>query len=601
MLGRLFMRIARFSPITVGLLAALKVSLIMGAVSLVLYVASVQAIDREVKTDLTRIAAVVAALVEHRAHQSFTQRKQESSEEYETAIAPLRRVVESSPEIAFVYTLVRRNGNYYFILDPTDAGDSDKDGVDDKSHIMQVYDDPSPSLVQTFDTGVPQSDAKPYTDMWGTFISGYAPVLDENGKVLAIAGVDLKAEKYLHRLDGVFAAARIATALGVLLSFLTGFMAYRAQSNAIAQRAMIAEREHQLQLAQEELKAQHLELANQYGKLERAITAEQAASIRMKAASQRFERLFHGIPAACFTFDSNGILFEWNNQFEQLLGLATQDLFQQSLGLIFPPDVSKIFTQFDGEPIEDVEIEVPARDGRALTLVLRAFSIEIDNQRVGGVGSLLDITERKLLAERVAKQLAEERELSDKLDDQRAQLEESNRLLEVLSTTDGLTGVNNRRSLEEHLSRHFEEAKRYGHPLSVILLDVDKFKSFNDTFGHQEGDTVLKAIASSLQGAARTADLVARYGGEEFCVILPSTGAEEAIVAAERFRKAIASESWTLRPMTASFGVVTLTHEDSTDALLRHADEALYHAKENGRNQCTHFSALASQSEESAA
>lgn len=179
------------------------------------------------------------------------------------------------------------------------------------------------------------------------------------------------------------------------------------------------------------------------------------------------------------------------------------------------------------------------------------------------------------------------------LEAQKTELEEANRCLQALSITDGLTGLNNHRAFQERLFEEFERTQRYKTPLSVILLDVDKFKTYNDAFGHPEGDNVLKAVAQTLQAVARDTDYVCRYGGEEFVIILPNTEAQGATDAAERLRKAIETYPWALRPVTASFGIASL-HTDLTTVqeLVAQADKALYSSKEKGRNRVTHFAAL---------
>jgi diguanylate cyclase (GGDEF)-like protein len=133
-----------------------------------------------------------------------------------------------------------------------------------------------------------------------------------------------------------------------------------------------------------------------------------------------------------------------------------------------------------------------------------------------------------------------------------------------------------------------------------MLLDIDHFKQYNDTFGHIAGDDVLKKVAKILMQNARGTDFVARYGGEEFVVVFPYTDAEFATKAAERFRKAIEKSKWTNRAITASIGVSTLTEEIQNTATLIHAaDQALYHSKASGRNRVTHCSEIEIQSIES--
>lgn len=162
------------------------------------------------------------------------------------------------------------------------------------------------------------------------------------------------------------------------------------------------------------------------------------------------------------------------------------------------------------------------------------------------------------------------------------------------AVTDALTGLFNRRHLQNVLADERRRAERYGHPLSVIMLDVDGFKSYNDTYGHVQGDVLLKTLAGILQGSVRAVDSVGRFGGEEFVVVLPETPADEAFRAAERLREAVAN---TLFPgfaddpelvvfKTISLGVATYPDiTQDTQALVTLADNALYQAKRGGRNQ----------------
>jgi diguanylate cyclase (GGDEF)-like protein len=183
-------------------------------------------------------------------------------------------------------------------------------------------------------------------------------------------------------------------------------------------------------------------------------------------------------------------------------------------------------------------------------------------------------------------------------------LANANARLEALATTDGLTGLYNHRTFHELLEREWDRSERYGIPLSLILLDVDKFKQFNDTFGHPEGDEVLRSVARILKSTARESDLVARYGGEEFVVIAPETTGNEAVELAERLRAAVADAEWPLREITGSFGVAQVNRASAgasssnpadnaptpTPAqLIASADSALYASKHAGRNRVTKF------------
>jgi len=162
--------------------------------------------------------------------------------------------------------------------------------------------------------------------------------------------------------------------------------------------------------------------------------------------------------------------------------------------------------------------------------------------------------------------------------------------LEELSSRDGLTGLYNRREFEARLREETHRARRYSKPLSVILLDIDHFKNVNDRYGHQAGDETLIAVADLIRLCARPMDAVCRYGGEELAVILPETDASGAGIVAERIRASVA-ESLTTTPqgdeiqVTVSIGCATFPRDgDTGSGLVKAADEALYAAKQEGRN-----------------
>jgi diguanylate cyclase (GGDEF)-like protein len=150
---------------------------------------------------------------------------------------------------------------------------------------------------------------------------------------------------------------------------------------------------------------------------------------------------------------------------------------------------------------------------------------------------------------------------------------------------DSLTGLANRRALEEILAAEISRAHRFAHQLAVVLLDLDRFKEINDSFGHAAGDVMLRAVSRLLTSLARQGDTVARWGGEEFVVVLPETDLAGAERFAERLRRTIEAQSVGDMQTSASCGVATMLPEDNVEELLRAADQALYQAKTNGRNR----------------
>jgi diguanylate cyclase (GGDEF)-like protein len=156
-----------------------------------------------------------------------------------------------------------------------------------------------------------------------------------------------------------------------------------------------------------------------------------------------------------------------------------------------------------------------------------------------------------------------------------------------MSLTDDLTRLRNRRAVENELVTRFSLAIRHQRPLAVAMIDVDHFKLINDAHGHQVGDSVLRGVASGLRRGTRVTDVVGRVGGEEFCVLLPETALFEAIQFGEKIRAIIASEPIEGLPVTVSVGIASMPHSAfaSPDEIVYAADQALYRAKNRGRNR----------------
>ena len=174
--------------------------------------------------------------------------------------------------------------------------------------------------------------------------------------------------------------------------------------------------------------------------------------------------------------------------------------------------------------------------------------------------------------------------------------------LKTLSTTDELTGLHNRKYLQERMEQEISRAKRYGNALSVLLFDLDFFKVVNDIYGYEWGDVLLRSIADKLKQLIRKEDILTRYGDEEFIVVLPNTTEDNAFLFAERFRKDIEKMEFIpageeeRHPITISGGISTFpclpdTEEDA-NTIIRYAEHALYNAKKRGKNKIVQFSQL---------
>ena len=217
------------------------------------------------------------------------------------------------------------------------------------------------------------------------------------------------------------------------------------------------------------------------------------------------------------------------------------------------------------------------------------------NEMLQSIQAELEAQNQELVDSRalLANQNEQLHEMKAVLENRNQDLADANDRLEDLATIDGLTGLKNHRSFQVKLDTEIKFSLRHNTPLSLIILDVDSFKTFNDTYGHPAGDEVLKQVARILSDTARDLDFVARYGGEEFVIILPVTDTEGAMGVAERFREAIELWPWAVRQITASFGVSALTLDvESAADFVDRADQALYFSKKSGKNMVTSFNTL---------
>jgi diguanylate cyclase (GGDEF)-like protein/PAS domain S-box-containing protein len=307
------------------------------------------------------------------------------------------------------------------------------------------------------------------------------------------------------------------------------------------------------------------------------ITELRRTTLALRESEARFKAFMNHTPAVTFIKTEDGHYLYANPRLLQRFEKTWDEIVGRRDEELWPREVYRAVRRNDlavlkGGKAVSSEQNVPLPDGS--TSVWLSFKFPLHNaegQRLLG-GIAIDITELK----------NKERQLADS----QKRLEGAIAELEIVAVTDSLTSLKNRGALMERLGEEVQRARRYNLPLSLAMLDVDHFKSYNDSFGHPAGDEVLRCVAQILQTHARPSDFNARYGGEEFVVILSNTALQGALAHAERIRQAIQNEPWPQRGVTASIGVAALS-ENITDgnALLRAADDALYKAKHAGRNR----------------
>jgi|GEM_PF-2292801 len=314
----------------------------------------------------------------------------------------------------------------------------------------------------------------------------------------------------------------------------------------------------------------------------RDVTARRQAEDALRESEARLRYLsdaaFEGIAVT-----QNGVVIDTNPAFLALYGYETPEQIAGLAGeLLAAPEYRETVRQKIVDDFEEAyEAVCLRRDGSTFPAEVRGRKA-LWNGLPARVTAMRDMTERKRAEQQIQDYMAA-------LELQKIQLEETNRELEALATTDGLSGLKNHRTFQAKLAEEYARAVRYHQPLSLLMLDVDHFKEFNDSFGHPAGDSVLQGVAEALQATARDTDVAARYGGEEFAVILPQTDEAGAVVIAERIRASVEGHPWDKRPITVSLGVCTLSLDTPAPAsLIASADKALYLSKDAGRNRVTH-------------
>lgn len=342
--------------------------------------------------------------------------------------------------------------------------------------------------------------------------------------------------------------------------------------------------------------------------------ARRQAEEAIKESEERFRTAIASISEGLIVMDSAGVVTLWNSSAEQILEMTQTEMhglrpvnpeFEavREDGTKFPQGSYPLMASLRrGVAQHDVVMGLPRRSrphtiGQSgmlwVSVNAKPLFLFGATEPYAVVATFTDITERRRSANQITRQMTQITDYAAVLEEQKTQLEAANRQLEGLAMHDSLTGLGNRRAFEHRLGQEMNQAKRYGTPLSVLLLDVDSFKTYNDTFGHPAGDGILRRLSEILRSQGRDTDFFARYGGEEFIVILPLTDAAGAMVLAERLRAAVERTAWPERPVTVSLGAATLLAAMSdAAALVAAADHALYAAKTAGRNCVFHALSL---------
>jgi len=282
-------------------------------------------------------------------------------------------------------------------------------------------------------------------------------------------------------------------------------------------------------------------------------------------------------PCATLVADASGTVALANREAERLFACHPGTIVGRPIETLLPEDVRPLGKRRD--------LQARRGDGTVFPVEVGLNPIETPRGRFV-VCAVVDLTERKRVEERLSQQTAA--------------LEAANARLTELATTDSLTSLWNRRAFLEQLDIQLEQSVRTARPMSVLILDVDDFKPYNDRYGHLAGDEILQGAARLLRERARRSDFLARIGGEEFGVILYGADRGGAVKLAEHLRVAVESAQWPRRRITVSVGAATVKFPSAVprpaspprSQVLSLADQALYYSKEKGRNRVTHVEDL---------
>jgi len=453
----------------------LAVVLVSGSIGTFFYINAIGSLTRNLQTRLKNSAALVSQLVDADDLNEIRNEADEALPAYQKYLKLLRDLKHTNPDLAYLYVMRKEGDRVFFVIDTDETADQALPG--------RPYDYVVPALMRGF--SAPSVDEQIYTDEWGSFMSGYAPL--KNGAGTYLVGMDMRADEVGDKLSKVRISGIISLIFSIILAFV--FSRFLSLHFTTPIKSLVSH----------------------------------CSSISEGNMGQRLE-----VTTGDELDDLIYALNRMSDQLEEsyLRNQATQEALTEAK--------------------EELEVRVEER-----------------------TRDLLELTQ-KLKYEIIERRRAEE-------------------ALAKAAMSDPLTELLNRRAMNLHLTHELERFKRNQSPFSVLLCDIDHFKPVNDKYGHAAGDQVLISVAKILKDGTRGQDLVARWGGEEFLLLLPDTHLKGATELAGKLRRNIEGNFFVVEDkefnLTISIGVCAYRQGQTLDDCINAADEALYRAKNLGRNR----------------
>jgi len=290
------------------------------------------------------------------------------------------------------------------------------------------------------------------------------------------------------------------------------------------------------------------------------ITDQQKKEEKLKESEELFRTLAETSAAGIFL--QKGKLLYVNPALCEITEYSKEELLNMNALELIHPDYKGMVREIIQRRLKgdrtklNYEIKLVTKSGKEKWVQIASSAVKYKGSYVG-IGTVIDITDRKEYEERLKK----------------------------LATYDSLTGLYNRYMIEEFLTKEIEKSKRHNIPLSVIMCDIDNFKSINDTYGHIEGDKVLKELSNTMRSNIRKSDAIGRWGGEEFIIVAPYTDKYGALKLADKLRRIVEEKKINEKNVTISCGVAEFRYNEKMKDLIKRVDEALYMAKRKGKNR----------------